>query len=108
MFIGRQGQCALGQPGGLALVKLKLRKQLLDVCLDKIKRRHFHFVLVIHVAIGHHASRRIGPYQVIDRFHALQIHRNALEAIGNLSGHRKTLQTAGLLEVRELRNLHTV
>ena len=48
------------------------------------------------------------PDQVIDVVHALQIHGQALKAVGDLTGGRFAVNAADLLEVGELRHFHTV
>jgi hypothetical protein len=50
----------------------------------------------------------LGPHQVVDVFDLLQIHREAFEAVGDFAEHRLAVQTADLLEVRELGHFHAV
>ncbi len=52
--------------------------------------------------------RAVGPDQVEDAVHALQVHGDALEAVGDLAGDRVALQAADLLEVGELGDFHAV
>jgi hypothetical protein len=59
---------------------------------------------VEHVAVRHPGR----PHQVEDVLHALQVHREALEAVGDLAEHRLARQRADLLEVGELRHFHAV
>ena len=49
-----------------------------------------------------------GPDQVEDVVDVLQVHAQALEAVGDLAEHRPALQAAGLLEVGELGDFHAV
>ena len=65
-------------------------------------------VLVEHVAVGHAAVRAFGPDKVVDVVHILQVHRQTLEAVGDLAGDRPALEPAGLLEIGELGHLHAV
>ena len=51
---------------------------------------------------------RVVPHHVVDRVHLGQEHRDALEAVGDLGGHGREVDAAGLLEVRELGDLHAV
>ena len=61
-----------------------------------------------NIAVGDGALRAVRPDQVIEAVDALQIHRDALDAVGDLAGHRIALEPARLLEVRELRDFHAV
>ena len=63
---------------------------------------------MIDIAVGNPAQWPVGPDQIKDTLDALQVHCEALEAVGNLSGDRATLEAADLLEVGELRHLHPV
>ncbi len=74
----------------------------------KVIRRHFDFVLLEYIAVGYLAIGPVGPDDVVDAIDALQIHRNALDAIGDLAGNRITLESAYLLEIGELSHLHAV
>ena len=52
-----------------------------------------------------HARR---PLEVVDAVDALQHHRDPFEPVGQLRRDRRQLETAGLLEIGELRDLHAV
>ena len=52
-----------------------------------------------------HAGR---PEHVVDVVDVLQVHRDPLEAVGELGGDRPALEAAHLLEVGELGDLHPV
>ena len=54
------------------------------------------------------AVRADRPHQVVDVFDALQVHRQALEAVGDFAEHRLARQRADFLEVGELGYLHAV
>src|SRR3989338_9613251 len=66
--------------------------------------RLLDFVAKPHVAIFH-AGR---PFEIVDAVDPLQHHRDALEAVGQLSGDGRQLDAACLLKVRELCDLETV
>ena len=59
---------------------------------------------MIDVAVG----QAIGPGQVIDILDALQVHRQAFDAVGDFAGDRLAVDAADLLEIGELRHLHAV
>ena len=63
-----------------------------------------HFVLLVHIAISHIG----GPLQVIDVVHTLQVHGQALQAVGNFAGDRLAVDAAHLLEISELRHFHAI
>jgi hypothetical protein len=56
------------------------------------------------VAVG----QAVGVDQVVDVLHALQVHGQALQAVGDLAGDGLAVDAADLLEVGELRHLHAV
>ena len=70
--------------------------------------RLLYFVLLKHIAVSHFPVRAVGPYDVIDAIDALQVHSNALDAIGDLASHRVAFQPPNLLEIGELGDLHAV
>ena len=61
-----------------------------------------------HVAIGGHTQRAVAPHQIVYAVHALDIHRQTFQTVGDLAGDRFALQAANLLEVSELRHFHAV
>ena len=70
-------------------------------------------VLFVHVAVGdgHFAAVRLlpaGPDDVEDAVHALEVHGDALQAVGELHRHGVEIDSPALLEVRELGGLHAV
>src|SRR3989442_6696900 len=75
-----------------------------EIDLTEHGLRLLHFFAQPHVAVLH-AGR---PLDIEDGVHTLQGHRDALEPVGQLRRNRRELETAGLLEVRELRDLHPV
>ena len=107
--VRRQRQLALQAGMALGLVVVKLLTHHLDVGDLKVIGTELALVLEEHVAIGHgRAVGQIAPHQIVDRVDALSVHGDTLQAIGDLDGHGVDLDTAHLLEVRELRDLHAV
>ncbi len=104
LLVGGQRQLLHDQVLGLLFVRTKSREQELGVAVLKVVGRLLHLVLVVHVAVAH----GVGPLQVVDVVHALQIHGQALQAIGDLAGDGLAVDAAHLLEVGELRDLHAV
>ena len=70
----------------------------------KVVGRLLHLILVVHIAIAH----GVGPFQVVDVVYALQIHGQTFQSVGDFSSDGATVNTSHLLEVGELRHLHTV
>ena len=104
-----QRQLALQAGMALGLVVVKLLTHHLDVGDLKVVSAKLALVLQEHVAIGHgRAVGQVAPHQIVDRVDALGVHGDTLQAIGNLDGHGVDLDTAHLLEVRKLRDLHAV
>ena len=104
-----QRQLALQAGMALGLVVVKLLTHHLDVGDLKVIGTEFALVLEEHVAVGHgRAIGQVAPHQIVDRVDALGVHGDTLQAIGNLDGHGVDLDAAHLLEVRKLRDLHTV
>ena len=74
----------------------------------KIISGHFHFILVKDLTVGHITMECSGPDQVVNTVDILQIHGNAFQAIGDLTGHRLAIQPADLLKIGKLTDLHPV
>ena len=108
VLVGGQRQLPLCQPHRFALTELKLGKQVVDIGFNKVKGRHFHFVLVVHIAVGDGPGRGVCPDEVIDRLDALQVHRDALQTVGQLTSDGVALQPTCLLKVGELADFHAV
>src|SRR5688572_29510158 len=100
------GQDALrgDQAFRLGFVLPEVTEQDVRVRQLEVVARLLDFVLVIYVEIGH--ARR--PHQVVDAFLALQVHRQALQTVGDLAQHRLAGEAADFLEVGELRDFHAV
>ena len=90
------------------LVLLEAGEQEVYVRIFKVIGGLFHFVLVENVAVSGFTQRAIAPDQIVYAVHALDVHRQTLQAVGNFAGDRFTLQPANLLEVSKLRHFHTV
>ena len=88
----------------LALPVLEVTAQHVDIGDLETVDRGLAFVFEPHLAVGHAAA----PLDVVDRVLALEEHRDALEAVGELGRDRRELDAAGLLEVGELGDLHAV
>ena len=109
-LVGRQRQRGLQRQQllGLFLILFEAGEQEVDVGIFEVIGGLLHFVLVEHVAVGGFPQRAIAPDQVIDAVHTLDVHRQTLQTVGDLAGHRLTLEAANLLEVGELRHFHAV
>ena len=87
---------------------VELPEQLVHVRVFEVVLRLLDFVLVIDVAVRDAAERAVGPDEIEHALDTLQVHREALEAVGDLAHHGPAVEPAHLLEVRELRDLHAV
>ena len=108
LFIGRQTELGLEQLLADGLVLVEVAEQHRRVGVLEVVLRLLDLVLVVDIAIGDLAARAIGPDDVVDAVDALQVHREALEAVGDLARHRLAVDAAHLLEVGELRDFHAV
>ena len=108
LLVRRQRQRHLEQRLAVLLALVELGEQRRRVRVLEIERGLLHLVLVIDVAVSHAALRAVGPDEVVDALDALQVHREALETVGDLAHHGLAVEPARLLEVRELRDLHAV
>jgi len=59
---------------------------------------------VMDVALGD----ILGPLEVVDAFHPLEVHGDAFRAIGELGADGIQIDAAALLEIGELGDLHAV
>ena len=108
VFVSGQGQLILCESHCFFFTKLELGKQIVDVGFLKVKCRHLNLVLVIHIAIRHLTGGGVGPNEVIDRLHSLQIHGDSLQPIGQLPRYGMALESASLLEISKLAHLHAI
>ena len=107
--IGGKRQVGVKAGVALRLVLVELLAHEINVGNLEVVCRELALVLEEDVAIGHgRAVRQVAPYDVVDRVHALGVHGDALETIGDLDGNRVDLDATNLLEVGELRDLHAV
>ena len=112
VVVGGDGQARLDGAQRLGLV-------LAEVAVEHLRVRHLEvvgaelaLVLLVDVAVGDDVLRAVlvpaRPDEVVDAVHALQVHRQALEAVGDLDGDGVEVEAAQLLEVGELGGLHAV
>ena len=80
IIIGGPGQPQLQHGLALPLEVAELAQQHFRVAGFEVVPGLLHFVLMIDVAVGH----ILVPAQIIDRFHALQVHGQAFQAVGQL------------------------
>ena len=107
--VGGKRQLAVEAGVALGLILIELAAHHLDVGDLEVVGRELNLVLVEDVAVGHgRAVGQVGPNQVVDGIDALRVHRDALEAVGDLHGNGVDLDAANLLKVRVLRDLHAV
>src|SRR5262245_32752742 len=104
LVIGRQHQALVEAARALGLVLREAPEQDLGVRDLEVVAAPLALALEVDVAVGH----ALRPGQVVDRAHALEVHRDALEAVGQLGGDRPQVDAARLLEVGELGDLHAV
>ena len=64
----------------------------------------FYFLFFEDVAIRH----CVVPLELPDFIHALKVHGNAFEAVGDFDGNGVELHAARLLEIGKLRDFHAV
>src|SRR5690606_12138046 len=94
-FVGGQRQRHVHQAPGLGLVVVEVREQHVGRGVLEVVGRLLDLVLVEHVAVQHAvAVRAFGPDQVVDAFHALQVHGQAFQAVGDLAGGGGAVQSA--------------
>ncbi len=89
---------------GLLLVAAKCAQQKIHIAVLEVVGGLLDLVLVVHVTVSH----AIGPGQVIDAFHALQIHCQTFQPVGDLAGDRPAVDAADLLKIGELGDFHAV
>src|SRR4051812_26574813 len=104
LVVRGQGQVALEQLAALHLPVVEVPLEHADRRLLEVVDRPLALVLAVDLAPGH--TRR--PLEVEHRALALEEHREALGAVGDLRRDELDLDPAELLEVRPLRDLHPV
>jgi len=103
-FVGGPRQSFIEQIFAYPFVGVKEAEHLFDRRLLEVEGREFHLVLLVDVAV----SYCVVPHDVIDVIYILQVHADTLEAVGQFERHRFQINTADLLEVGKLANLHSV
>ena len=104
LVVGRDRQCSLKATAALRLVMVEGSHEARDIRDLEVIRRPFALAARMHIRIGE--ARR--PRQIPTRIDTLEIHGEPLEAIRQLHRDWVAIDTPGLLEVGELRHLHTV
>src|ERR1019366_8931408 len=97
LLVGGRRELQVHEQPGFALVRGEGGEQELDVAGLEVVRALLDLVLVIDVAI----AEAFGPGQLVDAVDTLQVHREPLEAVGDLAGDRLAVDAADLLEVGE-------
>ena len=112
VVVGGDGQARLDGAQRLGLVLAEVAVQHVRVGHLEVVAAELALVLLVHVAVGDDvllaALLPARPDEVVDAVHALQVHRQALQAVGELDGDGVEVEAAQLLEVGELRGLHAV
>ena len=81
LLVGRQRQLLFHQVLALPLMSAEGLQQELDVAVLEVVGALFDLVLVIDIAVGD----AISPLQVEQALHALDVHRQPLQAVGQLA-----------------------
>src|SRR6202166_2190940 len=89
-------------------MRIELSRKHRGVGLFKVVGGLLHFVLMKHVPIRDRTERTVGPNDIEDAFLVLNVHPQALEAVGDLAHHGPAVEAPHLLEVGELRDFHAV
>src|SRR5574343_124910 len=110
LLVAGQRELLAHQVLGLLLVRGEGGQQELDVAVLEVVGALLDLVLVEHVAVLQvgAAVLALGVDQVVDVLHALEVHGQTLQAVGDLAGDGLAVDAAHLLEVGELRHLHAV
>ena len=108
LFVGGQRQPGFCQLQRHFFGRLELGKEAVHVGVFEVVGGLLAFVLVIDVAVADDALRRGRPDEVVNAIDVLQVHGDALQAVGQLAHDGFAFQPARLLEVGELRDFHAV
>ena len=112
VVVGRDGQARLDGAQRLGLVLAEVAVQHLGVRHLEVVGAELALVLLVDVAVGDDVLGAVllpaRPHEVVDAVHALQVHGEPLEAVGDLDGDGVEVEAAELLEVGELGGLHAV
>ena len=104
VVVRRQDEILFQEPVRLGLVRLEQAEVHRWIRRVEVEPGELDLALVVDLPVRD--PRR--PLDVVDRLLVLQIHGDALEPVGELGRHRFQVETTGLLEVGELRDLHSV
>ena len=97
------------QAAGFGFEIIEVLQQQIHVGIFEIISGLLHFVLMVNIAVGHGlAVGRVRPHEVIHVFHALQIHGQALDAVGDFTEHGRAIDAAHLLEIGKLGHFHAI
>ena len=103
-FVAGQCQSGFEQAFGFPFELAELLQQHVNIGLLEVVGGLLNFILEIHVVITH--ARR--PFEVVDAFFLLQIHRQAFQTVGDLAHDRFAGNAADFLEVGELGHFHAI
>src|SRR5574343_788286 len=108
LLVAGQRELLAHQVLGLLLVRGEGGQQELDVAVLEVVGALLDLVLVEHVAVLQvgAAVLALGVDQVVDVLHALEVHGQTLQAVGDLAGDGLAVDAADLLEVGELGDFH--
>src|SRR5579859_2655993 len=108
LLVGRQRQPLLQEARAFGFADVEPLEEFCSVGLLEVVPGLLHLVLVVDVAVGDLALRAVGPGELVHILYTLQVHGQALETVGDLTGDRLALEATHLLEVGELADLHAV
>ncbi len=92
-----------------SLVAVEFAEKHIGVGHFEVVRGELALVFQENVAVREvEAVGASAPHDIVDGIHALHVHGQTLQAIGDFRGNRVALKTAHLLEIGELGDLHTV
>ena len=111
-LVSRQGKTGVfncKQAFGLFFIIVELAQEPIGIAVFEVVGGLFDFVLMINVAVSDDiAIKGFCPNEVVHVFHALQIHGETLDTVGDFTEYRRAVDTADLLEVGELGYFHAV
>jgi len=104
VVVGRQDQVVAQKAPRLRLVCLEQTRVDGGIGNVEVEPGELDLGLVMDLPVRHAG----GPGELVDRLHVAEIHRDALEPVGDLGRDRSEIDPSCLLEVRELGDLHAV
>ena len=105
LVIGRQGEAAPDQRPAFRLRVGEVAEQQRGVGIFEIVGGELALGALEHVAVFDAGAVVV---EIVDVLDALDVHRQALEPVGQLGRDRIAFDAADLLEIGELRHLHAV